>query len=495
MSALSKYGPLIRELGWLHDLLAVLAPLGSAADQQAQDTQRTQDITGKRKEPMAHELLAHLLKHCSPQVRVNQFSLTANIIIQDDNPWKPALHLVLPVVRHISVDTSFSGSHTQFFKLRNLLNQCSDGLEKLAFNINITHAEGEDKDEENQPDDDFKDWTSLRQLNLWALGDNPNAKTFWSWLWKRCGLVERLYVTVIREVDSLAKGMMKHMPHICEITLGRHLHGQVDFTDEEVAALLSGSRTGWRQVTIRRSAIFHRATMDVLVMHHSTLEKLDLDGTTNGASIDLVQLLRSGSRLRMVAHTDWQFTFQSGYPSTGTYPFIDAKAFIDRDPITGTLRRWECEASLESFTVSIAGIPRPDLGTPSILETYPGQGRDIQCQAHDRLARLTSLKELWLGHQYYRGSWTEEDEDEIHVDCLEMSLESGLHRLAGLKALETLSVSGMKTRIGLAEVQWMVEHWPKLRRIYGIDKGEDGRRAADWLREHHPKVHVGYLGG
>ncbi|KAG0246499.1 hypothetical protein B0O80DRAFT_454099 [Mortierella sp. GBAus27b] len=464
MSALSKYGPLIRELGCLNDLLVVLAPLRSEDNlQQAQDSQHTREMAGQGEEPTAYELLAHLLKHCSSQVRVNQFSFIANDILQDDNPCKPALHLVIRVARHIQANISFSGSRTQFSKLRNLLNRCSDGLEKLSVHINITHGkeeEEEEKDEEDQADDESEDWTSLKQLNMGTHSDIPNAKAFWSWLWKRCNRLERLQVTAIRGTYNLAEGIVMYMPNIREIALGRRVHGQLDFTDEEVAALLSGSQTGWRGVTIRRSATFHKAAMGVLAKHYSTLEEFDLEGHANAPSIDLAQLLRYGNRLRRVIYTGWRLAGQN------EYPFIDAKEFTDRDPITGELREWECEASLESITVKITGIPRA------------GQGRDIQYQVYDRLARLTSLKGLWLGQRAG-----------VQPDCLEISLRSGLDKLAGLKALETLDVSGMKTRVGLAEVQWMVEHWPKLRSIYGIDKGEDGR-AADWLREHHPKVHV-----
>jgi hypothetical protein len=51
---------------------------------------------------------------------------------------------------------------------------------------------------------------------------------------------------------------------------------------------------------------------------------------------------------------------------------------------------------------------------------------------------------------------------------LEISLESGQHKLAGLKNLKNLDVRGLRTRIGLKEAQWMTEDWPSLRVITGL---------------------------
>lgn len=75
------------------------------------------------------------------------------------------------------------------------------------------------------------------------------------------------------------------------------------------------------------------------------------------------------------------------------------------------------------------------------------------------------------------------------VDCLEMSLESGLGTLKDLKELRELNMYGMRTRIGVPEVQWMVEHWPKLQRVYDLRGGEGNDEGAEqWLRENCPWI-------
>ncbi|KAF9944865.1 hypothetical protein BGZ72_001885, partial [Mortierella alpina] len=70
-------------------------------------------------------------------------------------------------------------------------------------------------------------------------------------------------------------------------------------------------------------------------------------------------------------------------------------------------------------------------------------------------------------------------EDNYQYECLEMTLESGLMNLHGLKKLQVLDVQGMAQRIGVDEVQWMTEHWPKLRAIYGLWNHGVNKEAAD----------------
>jgi hypothetical protein len=111
------------------------------------------------------------------------------------------------------------------------------------------------------------------------------------------------------------------------------------------------------------------------------------------------------------------------------------------------------------------------------IEDYPGHGREIQQRVYDRLARFTNLETLWLGG--YR--------DYPETYCLEMSLESGLDRISGLKRLKLLGVYFMRTRIGEAEVKWMVEQWPKLSVIYGLSRLKNWE-AVKWLQQHHPEI-------
>ncbi|KAF9282392.1 hypothetical protein BGZ88_011058 [Linnemannia elongata] len=139
----------------------------------------------------------------------------------------------------------------------------------------------------------------------------------------------------------------------------------------------------------------------------------------------------------------------------------------------------------------------------------------VQRQVLRQLGQLTQLQNLRLGRsgrgQYaplysrleMRGICTMIIDEYFDHDCLELSLASGLDELAGLKELEELVVSQMAHRIGLAEVQWMVENWPRLRTINGLHYLDRNREmygdefsAVDepehvrWIRENRPDIEV-----
>ncbi|GJJ72302.1 hypothetical protein EMPS_04659 [Entomortierella parvispora] len=88
----------------------------------------------------------------------------------------------------------------------------------------------------------------------------------------------------------------------------------------------------------------------------------------------------------------------------------------------------------------------------------------------------------------------------FQYSCLSLSLGAGLEHLASLKDLEVLSIERMSHRVRLPEVQWMVAHWPKLRRIDGLAHMRDPRcktpgeteEAVEWLQEHYPWIKLGW---
>ena len=124
-----------------------------------------------------------------------------------------------------------------------------------------------------------------------------------------------------------------------------------------------------------------------------------------------------------------------------------------------------------------------------VEETYPGQGREIQSQVYDRIARFTNLGVLKLGNTGMTVSaGVDHRAHQNHFDCLEMSLESGLSKLAELKALMILDVSDMKTRIGVKEVKWMVDHWPDLRYVGGLQGNECSMEVVNWSQKNHRLV-------
>ena len=123
---------------------------------------------------------------------------------------------------------------------------------------------------------------------------------------------------------------------------------------------------------------------------------------------------------------------------------------------------------------------------------------------YDQLARLIRLKHLDLGYES-RNPWTGDSADWYEVDgerrisypcptfdTLELSLESGLDRLATLTRLEMFGFECVNQRIGRKELEWMARCWPRLELMYGLDKERlidiepDRKRAA--LREYFQQL-------
>ncbi|KAG0261436.1 hypothetical protein DFQ27_002959, partial [Actinomortierella ambigua] len=90
--------------------------------------------------------------------------------------------------------------------------------------------------------------------------------------------------------------------------------------------------------------------------------------------------------------------------------------------------------------------------------------RATQRQVLRRLGQQTNFRRLVIG-----GMLTSRVTNRfgIQCSCLEMTLESGLDELAGLKELEELDIHHMDHRVGVSELEWMAENFPKLRRLRG----------------------------
>ncbi|KAK3811087.1 MAG: hypothetical protein J3Q66DRAFT_390971 [Benniella sp.] len=455
-SALSKYGHLIR-------LLPSPEDLESALQSQAFTRQCT-----------AHYLLLHLLKRSS---KAKVKSLRYRFKDLESNKMKSTLAFTLPRVRSLDIQASLQGTQSEFIKFKNVLDQCSTILENLNVDLAMLHADEAFNMDDEATENESICWTSLKELTLRHHPDIWDAGPVWSWMWKRCGQVEKLCVRKIdQSTPSFVQAMSVNMPKLKEIIIGVTYTDQAwnlrdAMEDDVVAALLSGSRHGWKAIKMKSTARPGQKSMDALAMHYSGLEEVYIHVNYCLPSYVVVQVLRSCPNLHTLIYSNL---------SNGS-SVVDVKAFIDLDPNTGLLKPWLCEGSLKILEVKIAGIPRPDLKRKRVIrEAYPGQGHEIQSQVYDRLGRLTNLDTLRLG----------DGEGTFRYDCLEMSMKSGLDKLSGLKSLDELSIERLATKIGTQEVQWMVENWPKLRYIFGLDGNGRNYKAVGWLRENRSMIVV-----
>lgn len=466
-STLARYGSWIRKLPDTKRLLQCLQP--PCGPTQPQEHHRT------NREPEAHELMRHLYKRC-PAIQVRLLDLSSDDLELIDNLIVIA-EFVAPHTHHIRLTSSWH-SHLETWKIKYLLEHCSSKLEELTLDIHFTSKEDDWGEEQEQ--EDSRSWTRLKQLNLRNFNFKLASKLLGSWLWERCGQVEKLTVHNIFGITGpLDEYMSTYMPGLNEIHLGTD---GPRVPDDKVAMILSGSRNGWKVVEMR-NIDFGEASRSTLSKHFTTLERLLVDRSNGFASRDMVQALSSCPNLHALVDL---YINSKGMIS---HRHLNASVFIDQNPISGLLDTWSSETTLKELSIVIRGIPRADLeGHDVVEETYPGQGRDIQSQVYERLARLTHLEILRLG--YTKAYGFRPYIDDLRLDCLEMSLESGLWKLEGLRSLQELDVARMRSRIGLKEVQWMVAHWPKLKAIRGLEDENCEREAIDWILEHHPEINL-----
>ena len=476
LSALAKYGCWIRILPDPKGLVQLSddsIPLAEA-------------LTGQDNQSTEQELLLRFFKMYQA-AQLPHYTLEY-VTLESSHPKETIAQLVLPRVRHLTVVGSYHGKRSELWKLKRLLGLCSTTLEKLTLEITYKYADswssysGYDPDfkaeEEESNTTSSTEWSSLKELVLCprqCVG-TLQPTTFWSWFYKRCGQVERIDISNFRRgaAEGITKNMLEHMPNLNEITVGDGTHRCSTIKPDRIRSLLSGSRNGWKVIDLKMPVNFFDEVEDTIQRHSPTLEVLRI-ACEGIPSSGLVEVLSSSPHLH---------TFHGIAERTE----IKSNLFIDQDPDTGVLKTWSCENSLKVLKITIGDVPRPELeGT--IKETHPGQGREIQGLVYDRLARLTNLETLSLGDTPEDDTYWRRSEALDQFDCLEMSLESGLHKLSELTKLKELNVLGMKTKIGIKEIQWMTEHWPKLRVLRGLDESDGGgKQVVQWIQEHHPEI-------
>jgi len=168
---------------------------------------------------------------------------------------------------------------------------------------------------------------------------------------------------------------------------------------------------------------------------------------------------------------------------------LDAMDIIQGEP-------WTC-TDLRVLQLAIRGVPRLKWPPPftDIMDAKQREALDehliheeppvawskdecrrVQRQICQRIGSLERLEELILGldDRYVDVLEPTVQVDPIQYHCLELTLETGLDALAGLKELRELAINGMDHAIGAPEIEWMVHQnvWPRLKRIEGMNNGK-----------------------
>ncbi|KAF9106962.1 hypothetical protein BGX27_008927 [Mortierella sp. AM989] len=496
MSPLAMYSYMIRRIPSIESLLDCFSPPDRSIYLEFKPNE-------KDNEPTEYDLACHFLKYCSA-AEVECLALPMSVcdypgfleeIAEVILPRVQELELgddytVHPMLREQDLDLGFEFEAEptpalEDWKFKYLLNRCSSKLRKLSIGWDILKTNDPRNYAEENENQESITGGQPKELTLMGYNEVPGSMEVWSWLWKRCGRVEKLEVfgtggTVV----SLAGGMSAHMPNLSKIYLGNDTGISDGLSGREIATLLSNCQNGWKVVEIRGYIEFDSLSTDALARHYPTLEALTLIGGGHFSEEDFISLLSSAPNLRSLVSID---------------DTISASSFIDLDPVTNSLKPWACEKSLTLFKVMVTDIPRPDLGNGHDItkEEYAGQGRELHHRVYERLSRFVNLERLMLGFSPYEGFKWRRGMFEHQYDSLEMSLESGLYKLEGLKELKELNVALTYTNVGLSEVKWMASNWPKLRIICGLENEEDSkrnsktvRRIERWLEENYPEIEV-----
>ncbi|KAG0242933.1 hypothetical protein BGW41_003098 [Actinomortierella wolfii] len=281
--------------------------------------------------------------------------------------------------------------------------------------------------------------------------------------------LQDLYLAMPWEGDITA--LLENLPEgIRHIKLDEVYHtpsANPDFTptvfDEDIAKVISLS-SQWIHIELYAESVESK-TMAAIADHCEHLETLKLVGDESGecTGASLQAVLNKAPKLKCL-----------------DVPTLDnERAMITAGHILSS--EW-ASVSLEYLNLKIIVHERM-YGNPH--NTADQSSREIQRQVLRRLGQQKQLRKLVLGGMFYS---QRESEHFYQFSCLEMTLESGLDELAGLKDLEKLYIHQMDHRIGIAELEWMAKHFPKLRKLWGLRVSSNplSPEIEEWLLAHRP---------
>ncbi|KAF9371567.1 hypothetical protein CPB97_001889 [Podila verticillata] len=209
------------------------------------------------------------------------------------------------------------------------------------------------------------------------------------------------------------------------------------------AKLIDAGTKGWCAVESDMTAVFGPRAMTSLTQHYSTLVDIRTVQCVGGSSVPA--LLALCPNLQTMVSTD---NISAETKQISTNPAVE---FIDWDPITISLRPWACEPCLKTLVIRITDIPLKE------NEAYHGHRKHLHTGVYTRLACLTQLEELSLGHLIVGRRDTRNIPFSLTVD-------SGLAKLAGLKKMRILRTDGLKHDMSRTDLEWIRQHWPNWRR-------------------------------
>lgn len=279
------------------------------------------------------------------------------------------------------------------------------------------------------------------------------------------------YTTAIFCNPRLRTALDRLGAHCMQIDLSL-LSDNAIWTDQDFANFIMLG-THWVDIDLDGRDEVGPLTVAALLVRCDQLRHLSIAACPGISSADICTILGRCGNLESLIAIDWDL------PGPTRHPHVLGTDMIEFE--------WACRASLKWWSCIIT-VPRPDDNDKEEHGSTNSdmiESRRIQRLVYRKLAELTGLRALRLGHvddgsEDVNDSW-------YQSQCLEMTLESGLDELAGLKEMEKLDVSYTKHRIGIRELEWMAERWPNLRVVSGLFRTciDPVPGAREWVKLHH----------
>ncbi|KAF9371385.1 hypothetical protein CPB97_002003 [Podila verticillata] len=468
--ALAKYGHLVRQVEDFAQLLLHLEPT-------------RMDGSEKHTGPSAPDLARHFFNRCP-------HALLAYEITYDHVKSASLFPLALEVLPRVNtLIVKGSSDHRQLFpetKFKQILGATSKHLYSLTIHV-IEFREAKREDCLDPPAMSMT--ARPKHLKLHAVGKTGHSGASWSWLWRACGQVEKIEIFWLwRDViESLVQGIRNLMPCVNTVVLGRDSPacGRYSIPDYSLGTLLAAGTKGWKTVDCGARANVGPYSIAALLQHASTLEELSV--VQSHFTTGIIRVLKSCPRLRKLV------TIDNECYNNGLFPVVIASELIDWNPEVEAIRPWLCKATLETLALK---IHVPEQGTPANgghLVDDPQHVLATQQRVCERLGEFTNLRILQLGHQAQVNQLLRKGGFRAVTiprqgKCLSLTLETGLEMLCGLKTLEELHIPNMDHLVAEGqEVEWMVEHWPRLSVLTGLDEDSE---AYKWIEANRPHIRL-----
>ncbi|KAF9963929.1 hypothetical protein BGZ65_005654 [Modicella reniformis] len=301
----------------------------------------------------------------------------------------------------------------------------------------------------------------------------------------RCPSLKKLTLPTVERSEILSQvvtllGSRESFPSLEVLDLG--LNGQVDEHTWELLLLLMKGRIKGVAFCVPFSAPITRSFIGRMIQYWSeTLETIHIGQPLSVAGSDIHLILTTCPKLKRFVCMHNRVVWPLVRPGDTPDAFPRQEAITNNGNNGGAaMENWIC-LELEELKLMFRDGRRARVDEPVLQE-----GPTIMAirYAYQQVGRLTRLKDLVIGWRTTKA----------FANCanLDMSLKSGLGYMSDLKAMRMIDINHIyEVKLGMEEVQWMVENWPSLREIRGLEYQIDNVKedeCIEWLRTTRPDI-------